>query len=363
MNMQKIKSLLIVLFTVICCSRISFASEEGKIIGVKIYEYSGNKEELVKTWKDIGINTVFASAELLSDADFKKYTKENNIKTFVILPFFFDEKALDEDSTLYAVTSEGKPAKEDWVKFVCPSNEAFINRKIEYIRQFVKDNDPDGISLDFIRHFVYWEMVYPDAKAESLPNTCFDEKCISGFCNYLNVKCPDSIKTPQKTFAWIKENYFDKWVEYKCSLITNTVRRVVEEVKKIKPGILVNLHIVPWREADFNGAIKNVAGQDIKALAQYSDYISPMTYSHMVKREPAWIHSVTTEMNEYKNNRVIPSVQVGRTYSNDEYTVAAFSECVKEALKYPSGGVVFWNWNALAEDKEKLEAVRELISK
>ena len=86
--MQKIKSLLIVLFTVICCSRISFASEEGKIIGVKIYEYSGNKEELVKTWKDIGINTVFASAELLSDADFKKYTKENGGTPIPSIAFF-----------------------------------------------------------------------------------------------------------------------------------------------------------------------------------------------------------------------------------------------------------------------------------
>jgi hypothetical protein len=356
-------TLSLIILAAVFCGNVFSASNDNRIIGVKIYEYPGNKEELIKTWKATGINTVFASTALLSDSEFKKYTKENNIKTFVILPFFFDEEALSQDSALYAITSDGKPAKEDWVKFVCPSNENFINRKIQYIKKFVLENNPDGISLDFIRHFVYWEMVYPDTKPESLPNTCFDEKCISGFCKSLNITQPSDVKTAKEIYLWIQKNYFNQWVDYKCSLVTNTVKRIVEEVRKIKPGILVNLHIVPWRRTDYNGAIKNVAGQDIKALAEYADYISPMTYSHMVKREPSWIHSVAEDMNVYKSNKVLPSVQVGRTYTNDEYPVSAFRECIMEALKAPSAGVVFWNWNALSEDKEKLKAVKELISK
>jgi hypothetical protein len=352
---------LVVMFTVILlvtCKTI-FAAGNEKIIGVKIYEYKNDKTELINAWKKAGINTVFASVELLSDKEFKKLTKENRIKTFVILPIFFDEEALAADSSLYAVTQNGEAAVYEWVKFVCPSNEMFIKKKIEFIKDFVKKNNPDGISLDFIRHFVFWEKVYPERAFESLPKTCFDEKCVASFCTHINTKLPADTKTEQEIYNWIKQNHFDEWVEWKCGLITNNVMRIVEEVKKIKPDILVNLHAVPWRQNDFNGAIKSVVGQDIKELAKYADYISPMTYSHMVKREPAWINSVVKDMKEISIAKILPSIQVGIAYLKDSLTVLEFDQCLTEALKEPSSGVVFWNWNALALEKEKYDLVKK----
>ncbi len=340
-------------------NKIIMAGENGKIIGVKIYEYKNDKTELIKKWKEAGINTVFASVDLLSDNEFKKLTKENEIKTFVILPIFFDEKALDEDSLLYAVTKEGKTAKDDWVKFVCPSNETFIKEKIEFIKEFVKKNNPDGISLDFIRHFVFWEKVYPERTFESIPNTCFDEKCISNFCSSVNVKLPADINTENEIYDWIKKNYFEEWVEWKCGLITNIVKRIVEEVRKNKPGILVNIHIVPWRQNDFDGAIKSIAGQDIKELAKYADYISPMTYSHMVKQEPGWINSVVDDFKNYSHVQILPSIQVGAAYLKTRITIDEFNKCIDEAVKQPSSGVVFWNWDALSLEKEKYNIVKK----
>lgn len=331
-----------------------------KIIGVKIYEYNGDKKALAETWKDAGINTVFASTTLLSDSDFKKYTKANGIKTFAILPIFYDAEVLAKDSSRYAITTKGLPAKEEWVEFICPSDREYIKNKAKSIAEFVKANDPDGISIDFIRHFVFWEKVYSERTFESLPNTCMDKKCISGFCLFINTKLPSGLKDEEAIYSWIKEKHFNQWVEYKCSLITGTVKLIVEEARKIKPELLVNLHIVPWRQNDFNGAIKSVAGQDLNELAKYSDYLSPMTYSHMVKRPPEWVHSVVSDMDEYKKNCILPSIQVGNAYLPEELSPNEFGESLKEALKEPSYGVIFWNWDALSKDKEKLELVKKI---
>jgi len=225
-------------------------------------------------------------------------------------------------------------------------------------KDFVKENNPDGISIDFIRYFVFWEKVYPERNFNSLPKTCFDEKCITKFCSYIKDKLPAYTKTEREVYDWIEKNHFNEWVERKCGLISNIVKRIVEEVKKIKPDILVNLHIVPWHRNDFDGAIKSVAGQDIKELAKYADFISPMTYSHMVKREPGWIHSVVDEFKNYSGANILPSIQVGTAYLPTAVTPEEFSKCVDEALKPPSRGVVFWNWNALFAEKEKLEIVK-----
>jgi hypothetical protein len=129
------------------CSRIS---EKDRIIGIKIYEYSGDYDKLVSLWNNMGINTAFISTELASDTVFRRVLKKNNIAVFIIFPVFQDSAALQEDSSLYAITSKGRRAKDDWVEFVCPSRETFRKKKIEEMKSLVSGLDPDGLSIDFI---------------------------------------------------------------------------------------------------------------------------------------------------------------------------------------------------------------------
>lgn len=348
------------LIILLSCSKKNINKNQDKpIVGVKIYEFKGDFNQLFDDFKSIGVNTLVASVDLLSNEKFKILAKENEMQTFAILPIFYAPDELEKDATLFAITQYGKPAVKEWVKFACPSNEDYINKKVNYINNFVKTNKPDAISLDFIRHFAYWEKIYPNTKIDSIPNTCFDEKCITKFCDDINTNLPDEIDSPQQIYIWIQKNHYDKWVEWKSDLITSTVEKIVITVKKDNPEIKINLHAVPWRENDFNGAIKNITGQNFKNLSKYVDYISPMTYSHMVKRNPEWIHSVVTELARTSGNvKIIPSIQVGISYLSDEFSVLEFNECLKEALKKPSSGVIFWNWNALYADKAKLEIVK-----
>jgi hypothetical protein len=82
-----------------------------------------------------------------------------------------------------------------------------------------------------------------------------------------------------------------------------------------------------------------------------------MCYWHMLKRSPPWIHEVVEDVYSQSRGRVMPSIQVGNAYLSEKLSVEEFREALEEALEPPSGGVVFWNWDALAREPEKKAVV------
>ncbi len=339
------------------------SQNEAAIIGVKIYEYEKSYQALFSEWRSLGINTALVSIDLLSDNEFRDQAKRTGIRLFVIVPVFYDPEELAKDPDLYAITDKGERAVEDWVHFVCPTREEYKKRKIEHIRRLIREYRPDGISLDFIRHFVYWEKIYPERSLDSIVKTCFDASCLQKFQRETGIRIPGNLSEVSDTAAWILDNHLEDWAAWKCGVITGTVAEITGEIKKTDPNVLVNIHAVPWREKDFGGAIRIVAGQDLAAIHRYADLISPMCYSHMLKRDPPWIHSVVQDMCDRTGGRVIPSIQVSKAYLEKDFPTEEFQDALEEALKYPSAGVIFWSWEALDKDQEKKKAVRDVLDK
>ncbi len=176
---------LIVLAVLIAFAGCSRISDKDRITGIKIYEYSGDYQKLVTRWNRMGINTAFVSTGLASDTAFRRVLEENNIAVFIIFPVFQDSAALQADSSLFAITNRGRKAKDDWVEFVCPSRETFRKKKIEEMKLLVSGLDPDGLSLDFIRQFVFWEMIYPGTNGDSIERACFCDSCLEKFTRIL----------------------------------------------------------------------------------------------------------------------------------------------------------------------------------
>lgn len=333
----------------------------GLIVGAKIYDYTGSFPALFRAWHETGINTAFVSPALQSNPEFRALAKKNGIATYIIFPVFFDAEELARRPELYAVTDSGGRAEEEWVKFVCPTRPDYRNAKLEHLRKLVRETDPDGISLDFIRFFVFWEMVYPGRMLESLANTCFDASCLEDFKKTTGVTVPATLAGTPAIARWILSNRLQEWTEWKCGVIAGMVKTLVEEARKIKPGIKVNIHAVPWRSDDFGGAVKIVAGQDLARLAPFADFISPMCYHHMVKQTPAWVHAVVEDMERTTKAAILPSIQVKEAYLPGPESTEEFMAAMVESLKPPSRGVVFWNWAALAESPEKTEAVKAVL--
>lgn len=146
---------------------------------------------------------------------------------------------------------------------------------------------------------------------------------------------PKEISTTQQMANIILENYFIEWTNWKCSIIYSLIKRIVKVVKKINPKILINIHVVPWKKVDFGGAIKSIAGQDIEKIAKVVDFISPMCYSHMLKRKPSWINEVVEDIFNQTNQKILPSIQVEKCYLNRDISTNEFREMIREAIKDP----------------------------
>jgi hypothetical protein len=333
------------------------------MVGVKIYETKRPARDLFQEWRELGINTVFASVALNRDPGFREEARRAGIARFVILPIFFDPDALEADPDLYAITAEGNRAVDEWVEFVCPSREAFRRRKVEFIKEVLKDADPEGLSLDFIRHFVFWEKVYPDRDPASLPRACFDRSCLEAFQKATGVVLPAGLETPRQAAAYLTTRHRDAWLGWRCELVTSMVRQVALEARSLKSGVQINVHLVPWRRDDFAGALHGIAGQDLAGISAHADYISPMTYAHMLKRPPSWVHSVVADVAAQTKRPVVPSIQVGKAYLETPLSNDEFAEALRQALAPPSGGVVFWSWQALEDEPEKKAVLRRLVKR
>ena len=333
--------------------------EVGRIIGVKVYSIEEDLGTTFHAWQEYGINTVFADASLLT-GEFRSLAKKNHIRVFIILPVFYNPEALQQDTGLYAITDRGQPAAAEWVEFVCPSRQEYRQQRIEYMKQLVTDLDPDGISLDFIRHFAYWEKIYPGTHPDSIPEACFDPSCISAFTEHSGITVPDSLPGVAETAGWINEHCREEWTAWKCGLITSFIAEASREAKQIRKDILINVHAVPWRQEDFNNAVRRITGQEFGEIAPHVDMISPMCYAHMLQRPPEWIHSVVVDLSALVDIPVYPSIQVNRAYLEESLNVEEFERSLQESLKPPSGGVIFWSWEQLLESPAKKELLKKI---
>ena len=333
------------------------------IVGVKIYEASPPFGGLFSKWRELGINTLFVSETLLMNADFRTQARTAGLALFLIYPVFQSPEAIKENPEIAAVTASGAPARDDWVEFVCPTKgDEYLERRIGHLRDLVAAGDPDVVSLDFIRFFVFWEKVAPDRAPGSLPQTCFCPLCLRLFQNEFDVHVPAYLTRTADQAKWILENHAAAWADWKCERTVNAVTRLARAAREAKPSVKINLHAVPWRRDDFGGAIRSVAGQDFALLAPLVDFISPMTYHHMVRRTPAWVHDVVAGISaETKGAAVLPSIQVSEAYIEDKLSPDEFRAALEQALKPPSKGVVLWSWDALAKSPEKQALLQRLV--
>jgi len=328
-------------------------NESHKIIGVKLYKHNGSFKTLFDRYSELGINTIFSSEELAHNTDFRTEVRAHKLRYFIIIPIFYDPEALNAHPDLYAIKDDGNRAIKDWVHFICPSRKNFRNKKITYITDLVKKYNPDGISLDFIRYFSFWEKIYPNANPVDFSNTCYDSSCLVSFQHEMNIKIPAYLQSTSAVADWINTMHKSEWTTWKCNQITSFIANTRNRLKQVKSDIKINVHIVPWREQDYNGSIKSIIGQDIAEISKYVDFLSPMTYSHMLKRDPHWIHSIVADFHSKASCSILPSIQVNKAYLSDSISASEFDHTLLNALQLPSAGVIFWSWDHLVNDEAK----------
>jgi hypothetical protein len=335
------------------------------IVGMKIYELPANLDAMFADWVALGVDHAFTSEAVASDAAFRERADRAGVAVFVIAPVFQNPQAIARDPDLIAVTADGKPARDDWVAFVCPSRAAYRAQRVREIADLVRRLHARGVSLDFIRHFVFWEKVGIAAQHGDIPNACFCGYCVKAFAQKAGLTLPADLDPAdaKAASAWILGQHEAQWTDWKTGLIDSMVAEIRDAMRAVDSAIQINLHAVPWRRFDYGGAVLRNAGQDFPALSKRVDYLSPMTYAHILGRPPDWVHSVVHRLSESSAAPVLPSIQVGEAYRPDAvFTVDEFTADLREALRPPSRGVIFWSWEAFVKEPEKLRAAATVLA-
>ncbi len=330
-------------------------------------------EPVVEQLRRAGVNQVYCRSDrLFTDPatgrnlrEFRKLLAAAGIGFHIVAPVFLDPEAIAKDPSLAGIGHLGNASQAPgiaWLGFVCPARPEFRKQRIDDLVAKVRDLRPDGLSLDFIRYFVYWERVTPRQPAASIEKFCFCDYCLRRMESDLHLRFPATATSRQGKAAWVLAHHREAWTAWKCETITSMVRETARAARAVLPGLRITLHGVPWLENEYDGARRVVAGQDLKQLAPYVDVFSPMCYFQMLGRTPEWVHEVAADYFRLTGQPALPSVQVGGSRETP-LLADAFRRHVVAALESPSRGLNAFNWDRLQEDPAKLAVVRQALGR
>lgn len=266
---------------------------------------------------------------------------------------------------MWAITSTGEIAQGtgngEWLSMVCPNggpgyetDADYRNDKISSTLSLIREFKPYGISLDFIRHFVFWEDVYETTDPASLPNTCFCLRCRDLFFTHTGLDYPESLSTVEEIAAYILENFAAEWAAFKSETITEYTREFSDAIHAENKDIRISIHTVPWKQHEFDSALTRIAGQDFGALGKIADYLSPMCYAKMLRRSPSWISQLTADIRTATPCSILPSIQMRAMYGTGPITDEEFTQYLESANTAPSSGCIFWPWETITEGQKEI---------
>ena len=354
------------------CKVSKSSSDNDMIVAAKLFNKldAAALQEKVEIAQKLGVvNQFLIFPEQVHREGAPEILNSSGIDLWLIAPVFYnDENAYNSANELilptgrspkWAICDDGNVAHdEDWLTMVCPNDSEYLDYRIEYIKTAMRKCHFTGVSIDFMRYFVFWEATRPETNPETLRNACFCDSCIADFAKYNNITIAGS-STVEKANL-IKDRYSGQWTAYKCAKIDKTIEYILAKLREEFPDLKSNIHAVPWSNEEFNGAIKSIAGQDFALLSKRVDQISAMTYNRMLERPAQWINEVTSGIAGVVNGSVpvVPTIE-GATSNN--VTDRNFEEALINAIKPPSAGVVIWQFERLTE--ERIKIVEKVLKK
>ena len=250
------------------------------------------------------------------------------------------------------------PPPDGW-QGICPSHEAYRRSRMDAFRHLLRDFEVDGVWLDYHHGQASWEQAVP-----SLPDTCFCDRCLSRFQWETGVNLPEASTAERARL--LLSTHRQKWVHWRCGLLTDWVREFRAILDATRPGALLGTFHNPWSDEDRGGARLEKLAIDLKAQAAYIDVFSPMPYHARFghRAEPEWIsHQVAwlgrhlgIEGTPGEKHRIWPIVQVSDW--GEAVPLGQVPAVLDHGSRRPATGVMVFAWSGLRNQPEKVEADR-----
>lgn len=294
-------------------------------------------EAELKRYKGYGVNAIFAEADHYPDYIIQ-IAHDNDLRFIGGLNCFHNNDALTQDPGLHPVGRDGRRRpRMNWYIGVTPTCQTYTQSRLDILRNMAKTYQLDGIWLDFIRWPLHWELELRDDSPDPLESS-FDERTLQRFAHYAGTDIP--VGTTGQQAAWILHRQRDKWIDFKCWIITDFVAQAKRIVDALLNGKPLGLNIVPAKSP----TREHLLGQRLTELSAHADCFSPMLYHHVLGFSTAWITEMLDELGSQTDRPLVPIVQVDPLNSKNEmFSAREWEQVLKAVLSHDgcTGLIVF----------------------
>lgn len=298
--------------------------------------------------KELNLNSVFVPFHLLHRLDNVKQVLGSAVEVYISLRVFSKKDApYLQHFTSDLVEATGKPFPG---APLCPTNDSVRQACIDNVKICLSKN-VNGIWLD--------SLTYPSGPGNPEPNlvdTCYCDRCLEKFENYLGEKIEGS--TLEDKVLLIDGSYYIEWIEFKTGVIASMLQSVKDEINASGKSVKLGYFAAPLEDKEYGSAVKRLIGQDFLKLSEIADITSPMLYHKMLYRDVTWVKEKVEYFSqlETKLMPVIQTENIPSEVSSDEF---------KQALEFASFktyGLVVFYMSDLLKQPDKLNIARQILS-
>lgn len=331
-------------------------SSRSKVRGVFAFDPGVNAEVFAVSCREWGIRQAILHPSFFRDDKMARALEKNHLGLWLNLPVFYNPEYLEQHPEHYAITNKGRKAIHDWCHFVCASRGEYLDRFVRDLRATLSKLQPNIVSLDFVRHFVFWEGVDLHGNPHAIEDGCYCPVCVDEFEKFSGERVNRS-----RPAAHIRSSLKRAWGDWKCEQIAKTADMLFGEIRTLARDAQRSIKTVPWRESDLEGAIRSSAGQDVPRLTRNVDMTAPMAFTQVLGQSPAWKRELLAYVRQVSGKPVLSYVQTDRLIRPEQITAAQFETELKEALSQEWAGIVVFDYQQLAANPVKAGILRDYL--
>jgi hypothetical protein len=329
-------------------SKIQAKPLGGDVLAIFGFDATVDAEKFAASCREWGLRQAILPPSFFRDDKMVRALAKNGLGLWLNLPVFYNQPYLEEHPEHYAITSKGNKAIHDWCHFVCPNREEYLDKYLRDLRVLLSTLEPEIVSLDFIRHFVFWEAVDLKGNPDAIEDGCYCEVCLDAFEKF----CGEKVERNQPA-VHIRATMKRAWGDWKCNRIAETADKLFEEIRARAKHARTSIKTVPWREADLDCAIRSSAGQDVPRLTRNVDMSTPMAFTQILGQTPAWKRQLLEHVREISGKPVLSYLQTDKLIRPEEITIAQFEAELKESLSNEWAGTVVFEYGQLIANPVK----------
>lgn len=300
-----------------------------------------------------GFDRVILPPEHFANPGLLPALRRRGVKVWLNLPVLYAPADLPAHPEHYAVTWRGERAIHGWLHMACPTDEAFLEARAAAFAAILPQVEPVEASLDFLRCFVFWEQVARDADPAAVIDGCYCPRCLAAFGRFAGEPAR------RDAAGRILPEQWRAWAGWKVARITALAARFAALVRTAVPGVPLHAKTIPWSPGELGDGLRRIAGQDLEALAPLFDRLIPMTFTHLLDRDPAWKAAHLAEVVRRTGKEVFSYVEV-ESIRGGTIPLAQVSAEIEVALAERRDVVVFHH-GLLAADPGRRDLVASAI--